>query len=173
MLGLTLDHMSSPRNPHLLCSQAMPQAHSFTHSHIAQYFHPLPEPERHSFTPKGGYLGVFGSWSDSWGRPEFKPRFLPPVWWVGLPSWFWSLFGFLCATGAHLLGLLGERLLPWLNMVWWCLAGVAFWQAWGFWASDKEVKTLPSKYRTSPHKCCRRAQTERGSPKLLGSKFIK
>jgi hypothetical protein len=86
--------------PHSLCNHLhlrLALSHTLTKHSTST---PLPEPERHSFTPKGSYYGVFGSWLDypsvSWGRPEFEPGFLP-VWWVGLPGWFLSLSGFLCA----------------------------------------------------------------------------
>jgi hypothetical protein len=101
--------------PHLLCNHAASQSHTFTHSHKAQYFHPAPWTWKTRFhPPKGITSDIFsGSWlpSASWGSPEFEPRFLP-IWGAGLPSWFLSLSGFLCATRTHLLRSPGERVFP-------------------------------------------------------------
>jgi hypothetical protein len=87
----------------------------------------LPEPGRPGFAPKGGYKGVFGSWTDtpsaSWGRPEFEPdwvltslmseapRLVPEPFQVPLCNW--NPPPWLTKRGAPS---------PRINMVWLCLA---------------------------------------------------
>jgi hypothetical protein len=67
-----------------------------------------------------------------------------------------------------------EATSPRINMVRRHLAGLTLLAGWGPWASNKEVKTLPSKSWMSCQKCCRRTQTEtERAPKLLGSKFTR
>jgi hypothetical protein len=86
------------------------------------------------------------------------PRLVPEPFQVPLCNW--NLPPWLTKRGAPF---------PWINTVWWCLAGVALPASQRQGGENTNLYILPD-----PQKCCRRAQTEtEKAPKLSGSKFIK
>jgi hypothetical protein len=65
--------------PHLLCSWVSSQAHTFTHSHTAQYFHPAPWTWETWFHPKMWLLVCL-----CWELIRFSFCLLRQVW---IPTW--------------------------------------------------------------------------------------
>jgi hypothetical protein len=152
---------------HLLRSWAASQAHTFTHSHTAQYFHPTPQTSETRFHPKRRLLEcLIGRWSispsASWGRPEFELRFLP-VWWAVLPSphWFLCLTGFCCASEAFPPTHREDESLLWIKL---SIApgGISSQLSGGTHPGGKrgDISLCPHNPGQAPKKCCGRLLAE-------------
>jgi hypothetical protein len=159
---------------HFLHNQATSQSCTFT----AQYFYPDPWTWKKWFHPKSQLLGCL-CWELIRLSCQMRQAW---IWtWVltspisGAPKLVPETFQFPLCNHNSPPQLTGQGASsPWINIVWWYLAGVAFPTGRRHWASDKEVKTPPSKSQAGPQKCYRRAHTEtERAPKLSESKFIK